>query len=86
MGGSAPWKPLSPLVSRAIHGRRSFIHFCAALLALPLGSALGQEPAPEPVKISLWSNHAPVGDGTFQSQDPVITVHTARPSQTAPPW
>jgi acetyl esterase/lipase len=57
--------------------RRSFIHFCAAMLALPFTSAIAQDPAPEPVKISLWSNHAPVGDGTFQSQDPFITVHRA---------
>lgn len=63
--------------AHTVHRRRSFIYFCAALLALPLSSALSQESAPEPVKISLWSNHAPVGDGTFQSQDPVITVHRA---------
>lgn len=28
-------------------------------------------------RISLWANHAPVGDGTFQSADATITVHRA---------
>jgi len=61
-----------------------FIHFCAAMLALPFAHAAAQEPAPAPEKISLWSNHAPVGDGTFQSQDPGITVHrAARPNGAA---
>jgi len=31
----------------------------------------------KPEKISLWSNHAPVGDGTFQTADATITVHRA---------
>ena len=65
----------SPL--RATLRRRSFLPLCAALLALPFASAVSQEAAPAPEKISLWSNHAPVGDGTFQSQDPSITIHRA---------
>ncbi len=36
------------------------------------------EDAPaKPEKVSLWANHAPVGDGTFQEADPMITVHRA---------
>jgi acetyl esterase/lipase len=41
-------------------------------------SLVSAEEAPStPEKISLWSNHAPVGDGTFQSADATITVHRA---------
>ncbi|MDB6173997.1 MAG: axeA [Chthoniobacteraceae bacterium] len=30
-----------------------------------------------PERISLWANHAPVGDGEFQEADATITVHRA---------
>lgn len=32
---------------------------------------------PEAPVLSLWEGHAPVGDGTFQTEDPNITVHLA---------
>ncbi len=40
-----------------------------ATFALALTSALGGE------RISLWSNHAPIGDGKFAQEDTWITVH-----------
>jgi acetyl esterase/lipase len=67
----------TPPISPAGFRRRPFALFCAAMLTVPSLSVIAEEPAPAPVKISLWENHAPVGDGTFQSQDPVITVHPA---------
>jgi len=52
-----------------------FLAGAALLSAVPNGLSQTAEPPPE--KISLWSNHAPVGDGTFQTADPMITVHRA---------
>jgi acetyl esterase/lipase len=46
-----------------------------ASLSTLAGSA--PDTLPKPERISLWSNHAPVGDGTFQSADAAITVHRA---------
>ena len=48
---------------------------CLALVAHP--AVFAEEPLSKPEKISLWSNHAPVGDGTFQAADATITVHRA---------
>lgn len=36
-------------------------------------------PATKLETLSLWNSHAPVGDGTFQTEDAEITIH--RPSQ-----
>src|SRR5437762_3055820 len=37
-----------------------------------------------PSVISLWDGHAPVGDGTFQTEDPQITVYRpAKPNGAA---
>ena len=48
------------------------------VLCISFISLLSAEEAPStPEKISLWSNHAPVDDGTFQSADATITVHRA---------
>ena len=56
-------------------------------LSLLAGLGLLVQPAAfaaDAEKISLWSNHAPVGDGTFQSADATITVHrAARPNGAA---
>ncbi len=49
----------------------SYITLCAR------STALADDAPPKPEKVSLWANHAPVGDGTFQEADPVITVHRA---------
>jgi acetyl esterase/lipase len=46
---------------------------CTGFISL----ASAEEAPSTPEKISLWSNHAPVGDGTFQSADATITVHRA---------
>ena len=46
-----------------------------ALLA-PAGAFAG-DGAAMPAKISLWSNHAPIGGGEFQDADATITVHRA---------
>jgi acetyl esterase/lipase len=46
-----------------------------ALLACLATHAPAQEPAAKPERITLWANHAPVGDGTFQDADATITVH-----------
>ena len=63
----------SPIFPAAVR----LLLICAATLAFSFTSVLAQDAAPAPEKVSLWSNHAPVGDGTFQSQDPSITVHRA---------
>ncbi len=49
----------------------------ASLVTLSQLAAFGQDAPATPEKISLWSNHAPVGDGTFQAADATITVHRA---------
>jgi hypothetical protein len=64
---------LSPIYPAAFR----LILIGAATLAFSFATVIAQDAAPAPEKISLWSNHAPVGDGTFQSQDPSITVHRA---------
>ena len=46
-----------------------------ALLAQP--AAFAEDAPAKPERISLWSGHAPVGDGTFQAADATITVHRA---------
>ena len=52
-----------------------------AVLAQPF--AFAEDAAAKAEKISLWSNHAPVGDGTFQEADAAITVHRAAQSNGA---
>ncbi|MEI8106477.1 MAG: alpha/beta hydrolase [Verrucomicrobiota bacterium] len=59
------------------------------LLALFLASTLSTlshaaDSPPQTEKISLWANHAPIGDGSFQTADPTITVHhPSHPNGTA---
>ena len=55
---------------------RSKLLRAIAIIAGIAAPALADD-APKPEKISLWSNHAPVGDGTFQQADATITVHRA---------
>ena len=58
-------------------GRMGFLStLCGVALAGAL-STFADEAAKQPVKVSLWGNHAPVGDGTFQDADATITVHPA---------
>lgn len=51
--------------------------FVATLLLLAQIAAFAQDTSLPPEKISLWSNHAPVGGGEFQEADATITVHRA---------
>ena len=45
-------------------------------LALPLSATAADAPKKgEPEKIKLWSERAPIGDGTFEQSDARITVH-----------
>jgi acetyl esterase/lipase len=44
------------------------------LLPLPLAAA---DTPPKPEPISLWNGRAPVGDGTFQTDNPQITFYPA---------
>lgn len=37
--------------------------------------------APNPERLSLWTNQAPVGDGTFEAVDTPITVHLPDPAK-----
>jgi len=39
--------------------------------------ALAENPPAAPQPLSLWNAHAPVGDGTFQDEDALITVYRA---------
>ena len=49
----------------------------AGLALLPQTAVFAEDAPPKPEKVSLWSNHAPVGDGTIQEADATITVHRA---------
>ncbi len=49
----------------------------AAVAVLMQASTFAEDSAAKPEKISLWSNHAPVGGGEFQEGDATITVHRA---------
>lgn len=51
-----------------------------SILWMPMPSAAADESATTPEPLSLWDGQAPVGDGTFQAEDPQITVY--RPSQS----
>lgn len=54
------------------------------LLAAPLRSAVAAEESNPPERISLWSNHAPIGDGTFVTEDAFIRVYRpAKPNGAA---
>lgn len=46
-------------------------------LAVLAPATLAADAPAKPEKISLWSNHAPVGGGAFQTADASITVHRA---------
>ncbi len=47
-------------------------------------SAFANAADPAPEKITLWSGHAPVGDGSFQEADTTLTIHRpATPNGTA---
>jgi acetyl esterase/lipase len=48
-------------------------------LALAIFPALAQaeDAPPQPEVLSLWNGHAPVGDGTFSTEDAEITIHRA---------
>ena len=59
-------------------------HLIGATLLLIAFSALKAEnpaplptPPPPPAPLSLWDGQAPVGDGTFQTEDPQITLYRA---------
>ncbi len=61
---------------------RSLMAFAAAALLSSLPATADDAPPVE--KLSLWANHAPVGDGTFQTADATITIHRpARPNGAA---
>lgn len=49
--------------------------FTSLILLVQL-AAFGQD-TPAPEKVSLWTNHAPVGGGEFQKADATLTVHRA---------
>ena len=51
--------------------------FAAGLALLAGAASFADDALSKPEKISLWSQHAPVGDGTFQDADATITVHRA---------
>lgn len=52
-----------------------------ALLTVLAGSVVAED---SPSVISLWNGNAPVGDGTFQTEDPQITVYRpAKPNGAA---
>ena len=58
----------------------------SAIQALLLStlSVFAQDPATKPELLSLWDGQAPVGDGTFQSENPQITLYRAdRPNGAA---
>jgi acetyl esterase/lipase len=72
-------EPTPSSILPIVISRRPFLLLCATMLSglrFPV-SAFADDAAPAPEKVSLWSNHAPVGDGTFQNADPSITVHRA---------
>jgi acetyl esterase/lipase len=54
------------------------------VLMLPLSFVAAADAENKPEKISLWSGHAPVGDGKFAEADAFITIHRpAKPNGTA---
>ncbi len=69
--------------SRSRHSRRLLEILRAPALVTSLAvlaqAAFAADAPAKPEKISLWSNHAPVGGGEFQTADASITVH--RPAQ-----
>ena len=60
-------------------------HLLALFLASTLSTlANAADSPPQTEKISLWANHAPIGDGSFQTAVPTITVHhPSHPNGTA---
>lgn len=47
------------------------------LLSMSVLSTSAQDAATIPAPVPLWNGQAPVGDGTFQTEEPQITVHRA---------
>ncbi len=74
--------PTTPWNRCLDHGLRRGAAIPALLLLAPLLLAVSHfaraedVPAKPPV-LSLWEGHSPVGDGTFQTEDPQITFYRA---------
>jgi acetyl esterase/lipase len=49
----------------------------AMFFSMPLVRSIAEDSSPKPETLALWNGHAPVGDGTFQTEDAEITVHRA---------
>jgi acetyl esterase/lipase len=56
--------------------KRSFVVACALVLSWTISST-----AAEPIKMSIWPDQAPVGDGKFEKADVPITVHLPDPDK-----
>jgi acetyl esterase/lipase len=56
---------------------RRGLSLCLGLALLAPLAGFADDTLPKPEKISLWSNHAPIGGGEFQPADATITVHRA---------
>ena len=55
-----------------------------ALLTLLSQSVLAEDSASKPEVVSLWNGKAPMGDGTFQAENPELTLHRpAKPNGSA---
>jgi acetyl esterase/lipase len=70
------------MTARIVSSMRRAGRVLAALLFLTASALAQDKPTPSP--LPLWSGKAPVGDGTFDDEQPQITVHRPeRPNGTA---
>ncbi len=62
-------------------GRSMAMLAVIAVAAAATPAAAAETEPPKPEKFSLWSGHAPVGDGTFETENATITLHRPAPEK-----